>query len=84
VWQSDPFRIVLFSFYNGRMFDSPLTPAVAPDISAAILSAPGWCRVGITAPSEEMRQRSAQELALAIVEHLNPSPADAADQLPLL
>lgn len=64
------------------MFDSPLTPAIARDISEAILSAPGWCRVGITAPSEDLRQRSAQELALAILGHLNSPPADADQQIP--
>ncbi|MDF7775807.1 hypothetical protein P1X14_11165 [Sphingomonas sp. AOB5] len=64
------------------MFDSPLTPAIVPDLSAAIMSAPAWCRVGITAPTEDMRQRSARELALAIVESLNPPPADADQQIP--
>lgn len=65
------------------MIDSPLSPAKATDISAAILSSPGWCRVGITAPSEQLREKAALELALSIVEHLNPAPSDAADQLPL-
>ena len=78
-----PFLVVHFLFYNQVMPDSTLPLAIAPDISAAILSAPGWCRVGITAPTEEMRQQSARELARAIVEYLNPVPADADAQIPL-
>jgi hypothetical protein len=64
------------------MLDSLLTPAVVPDLSDAILSAPGWCRVGIAMPDEAMRHRAASELARAIVERLS-TPAHDADQLTL-
>ena len=58
----------------------------APDpaeLIPAILTAPGWARLGIAVADERMRERAAHELALSIVEHLNPAPADASDQLPL-
>jgi hypothetical protein len=64
------------------MVDSLLTPAVVPDLSDAILSAPGWCRVGIAMPDEAMRHRAASELARAIVERLS-TPAHDADQFTL-
>lgn len=51
--------------------------ADAPDISAALLSSPGWARVGLTAPTEAIRLRAAEELAHAIVERLaSAEPAD--------
>jgi hypothetical protein len=59
---------------------------VAPNpavMASAILTAPGWARVGITVADEAMRERAAQELARSIVEQLRPAPADSADQLPL-
>jgi hypothetical protein len=64
------------------MLDSPLTPAVVPDLSDAILSAPGWCRVGIAMPNEAMRLRAASELARSIVERLS-TPKHDSDQLTL-
>lgn len=41
-------------------------------LSAAILHAPGWARVGITMPDEDLRKRAAGALASAIVEELDP------------
>ncbi len=41
-------------------------------LSAAILHAPGWARVGITMPDPNMRERAASALAEAIVEELEP------------
>lgn len=41
-------------------------------IVQALLSAPGWARVGLTHPREEMRKKATQELALSILETLNP------------
>lgn len=79
-----PFPRVPFLFYDNGMIDSPFSPAEATDISAAILSSPGWARLGIAAPSEQLREKAALELALSIVEHLNPPATDAGDQLPLL
>ena len=52
-------------------------------LASAILSAPGWARVGLTVADEAMRERAARELARSIVESLNPAPADNRDQLPL-
>ena len=37
-------------------------------IAAALLDAPGWARVGITAPTSHIRVEAAFELARAIVE----------------
>lgn len=40
---------------------------IDPDrVATALLHAPGWARVGITAPKELTRQAAAQELALMI------------------
>ncbi|WP_240960148.1 DUF6771 family protein [Novosphingobium olei] len=49
-------------------------------VAQAILSAPAWARVGITAPDERMREDAAQELASVI---LSDKPRDTGgdDQL---
>ncbi len=48
------------------------------DIMAnAILEAPGWARVGITAPSPTLREDAARELAGAIAERLRAAPPRA-------
>lgn len=52
-------------------------------IATAILEAPGWCRVGITAPGEHLRQQAAKELALSIASALKGHPVPDRDQLPL-
>jgi len=36
-------------------------------IAEAILAAPGWARVGITAPAEHLREDAARELARAVL-----------------
>lgn len=36
-------------------------------VAQAILNAPGWARVGITAPDKRMRQEAAHELAVVIL-----------------
>ncbi|WHU02490.1 DUF6771 family protein [Sphingomonas sp. NIBR02145] len=41
------------------------------DISEAILHAPGWARVGITAPSPRLREQAATELARAVAARLD-------------
>ena len=41
------------------------------DIATAILAAPGWARVGITAPDSWMREDAAQELARVILDKAN-------------
>ena len=40
-------------------------------LASMILTAPGWCRVGITAPIERIRQEAALELATTIMGGLN-------------
>ncbi len=40
------------------------------EIADAILEAPGWARVGITLPSDHIRQQSARELAQTIAERI--------------
>lgn len=58
--------------------------AVAGEISAAILSAPGWARVAITHPRADLRERAAAEMAHAIMDRLTPlARADDPDQLHL-
>ena len=37
-------------------------------ITEALLSAPGWARVGLAAPTETMREQAARELARAVLE----------------
>ena len=40
---------------------------IDPDrVARALLNAPGWARVGLTAPTETIREAAAQELALTI------------------
>lgn len=50
--------------------DRVALPADTADISAAILDAPGWARVGITAPSPRLREQAATELAQSIAARL--------------
>jgi len=45
------------------------------DISQAILDAPGWARVGITAPNARLREQAATELARSIAMRLEGIPA---------
>jgi hypothetical protein len=52
-------------------------------IARAILSAPGWARVGITAPVERLREEAAHELARAILDAPTERESSA-DQLSLL
>ena len=54
-------------------------------LSEALLTAPGWARVGLTAPTAWMRENAARELARVILTELDqPSPAqETQEQLPL-
>ncbi len=55
-------------------------------VAHAILAAPGWARVGITAPKEWLREDAALELARAILVESGQSSATsraAVDQLGL-
>lgn len=40
-------------------------------LAAAVLTAPGWVRVGIAAPSERVREEAALALATRIVDSLD-------------
>lgn len=55
-------------------------------IAATILHAPGWARVGITAPNETLRDAAAHELARTIIERIGGMTGDAVspDQLALM
>lgn len=49
-------------------------------IAEAMLSAAGWARVGLTAPSEHLRLQSARELAQTVADRIEgreacPDPA---------
>ena len=47
------------------------------ELSAILLAAPGWARVGLTMPDERMRERAADALAATIIERLDGlSPPD--------
>lgn len=53
-------------------------------VAEAILSAPGWARVGITAPKDHLRIEAAYELARVIVDDVSSGPdAPEPDQLGL-
>jgi hypothetical protein len=52
-------------------------------IAEALLAAPEWARIGLTAPVEHLRQQSARELALAIFERADRGPDPGPDQLAL-
>lgn len=55
-----------------------------PDrVADALLAAPGWARIGITAPKESVRQAAAQELALAITRLFADNSTPDPDQLQL-
>ena len=53
------------------------------ELSAIILAAPGWARVGLTMPDEELRERAANALAAAIIEELIGTPGSDVNQLAL-
>jgi len=58
-----------------------LQPAAIAE--ALLFSTPGWARIGLTAPSEQMREKAAQELALSITEALTGGSSFDANQLHL-
>ena len=57
-------------------------PQALHSIANALLSAPGWARVGITAPKEHLREQAARELARVVLEGATDAP-DSSDQLRL-
>lgn len=58
---------------GGMDTPSPLT------LASMILTAPGWVRVGITAPVERIRQEAALELATVIVAGMDKSAVTVPD-----
>lgn len=48
-------------------------------LAAAVLTAPGWVRVGISAPSERVREQAALELAERIVARMEAPPVIVPD-----
>jgi hypothetical protein len=54
-------------------------------IAEALLTAPGWARVGLTAPTSWMREDAARELARAVLGQAAKSAAlqGEQEQLPL-
>lgn len=48
-------------------------------IASALLTAPGWARVGLSVRDQQMREKAAEELVWAIVERPRVDP----DQLAL-
>lgn len=53
-------------------------------VAETLLAAPGWARVGLTAPTSHMRVEAAFELARVIAESVGGSPEPAhIDQLGL-
>lgn len=59
--------------------------ATSSALTAAILAAPGWAKIGLASRNEHMRERAAQELAESVLDRLqNDFGQDAhPDQLPL-
>lgn len=52
-------------------------------VSAILLAAPGWARVGLAMPDEQLRERAADALAATIGERLFRPPAADRNQLNL-
>lgn len=52
-------------------------------LSAILLAAPGWARVGLTMRDMHIRERAADTLAATIIEKLEEAPAPDLNQLHL-
>jgi len=52
-------------------------------IASALLASAGWARVGLTAPSDWLREQAAKELAQTIADALNQGPEPDPRQLGL-
>lgn len=52
-------------------------------VSAILLAAPGWARVGLAMPDEQMRERAADALAATINERLSRASTVDRNQLNL-
>jgi len=49
-------------------------------IAQAILAAPGWARVGITASTVYLREDAAAELARSILDHIQAEPEPSSEK----
>lgn len=56
-------------------------PQALQHIAHALLAAPGWARVGITAPKEYLREEAARELARVVLQGTEVAPEACTDQL---
>ncbi len=65
------------------MFSEDMDRLDPTQITDALLTSAGWARVGLTAPSEHLRQQAAKELALTICDRINPPQNADRNQLPL-
>lgn len=73
---SGPFRILPICSFYVLIIDMT---NIDPDrVARALLNAPGWARVGLTAPTEIIREAAAQELALTIA-RIDGEPSVVAD-----
>jgi hypothetical protein len=55
--------------------------AYETEIAVALLTAPGWAKVALTAPSEWLREEGARELARAVLQGGEKQPEVSPDQL---
>lgn len=53
------------------------------ELSAIILTAPGWARVALTMPDEQMRERAADAMTATIIEKMSGVPGPDRNQLAL-
>lgn len=64
--------------------NSPMSRIDEQSVANALLQAPGWARVGLSAPSAWVREEAARELALAVIEGRECTPlAYGQELLPL-
>jgi len=61
------------------MFSLGMSRIDEATIAKTILCAPGWARVGITAPNDRLRDDAAAELARIIIEEIGEPVTDASD-----
>lgn len=79
-----PLSNVPFLFYSVTMARFDPNPALISQTRAAIETAPGWARVGLTFGDERMREAALNELAASIVARIeNPPPEYDPAQSPL-
>jgi hypothetical protein len=75
-------NVRLLYYFDGMTRFAPDSSIL--DISAALLQAPGWARVGLTARQAPLRERAAEALAREIAERLTQDPpADDGSQFSL-